>query len=100
MNITTPWQDSQLSHLILTPIGLGLAVELIFWKGLVRDTLYPQRLALTSPTIGGCSVGIVHLRTTGHGDFSTNLRRDTDYPTADFHSFPQSLQAIIGLVPR
>jgi hypothetical protein len=28
-----------------------------------RDNLYPQKLALTSPTSGGCSVGIVHLRT-------------------------------------
>jgi hypothetical protein len=27
-----------------------------------RDTLYPQKLALTSPTSGGRSVGIVHLR--------------------------------------
>jgi hypothetical protein len=27
------------------------------------DTLYPQKLALTSPTIGGRSVGIVRLRT-------------------------------------
>jgi hypothetical protein len=31
------------------------------------DTLYPQKLALTSPTSGGCSVGIVRLRTKGHG---------------------------------
>jgi hypothetical protein len=30
----------------------------------LRNTLYPQRLALTSPTSGGCSVGIVRLRTT------------------------------------
>jgi hypothetical protein len=28
-----------------------------------RDTLYPQKLTLTSPTIGGRSVGIVRLRT-------------------------------------
>jgi hypothetical protein len=28
-----------------------------------RDTLYPQKLALTSPTIGGRSVGKVRLRT-------------------------------------
>jgi hypothetical protein len=27
------------------------------------DTLYPQKLALTSPTWGGCSVGLVRLRT-------------------------------------
>jgi hypothetical protein len=28
-----------------------------------RVTLYPQKLALTSPTSGGLSVGIVHSRT-------------------------------------
>jgi hypothetical protein len=28
-----------------------------------RGTLYPQKLALTSPTSGGLSVGIVHSRT-------------------------------------
>jgi hypothetical protein len=27
-----------------------------------RDTLYPQKLALTSPTRGGRSVGIVRMR--------------------------------------
>jgi hypothetical protein len=32
-----------------------------------RDTLYPQNLALTSPTSGGHSVGIVRLRTKRHG---------------------------------
>jgi hypothetical protein len=32
-----------------------------------RDRLYPQKLALTSPTSGGRSVGIVRLRTKGHG---------------------------------
>jgi hypothetical protein len=32
-----------------------------------RHTLYPQKLALTSPTSGGRSVGIVRLRTTSHG---------------------------------
>jgi hypothetical protein len=32
-----------------------------------RDTLYPQKLALTSPTSGGRSVGIVRLRTKDHG---------------------------------
>jgi hypothetical protein len=36
-----------------------------------RDTLYPQKLALTSPTSGGRSVGIVHLRTKGHGAIVT-----------------------------
>jgi hypothetical protein len=28
-----------------------------------RDTLYPQKLALTSPTSGGRSVGVVRSRT-------------------------------------
>jgi hypothetical protein len=36
-----------------------------------RDTLYPQKLALTSPTSDGRSVGIVRLRTKSHGVFST-----------------------------
>jgi hypothetical protein len=31
-----------------------------------RDILYPLKLALTSPTSGGRSVGIVRLRTTDH----------------------------------
>jgi hypothetical protein len=35
-----------------------------------RDTLYPKKLALTTPTSGGRSVGIVRLRTKGHGVFS------------------------------
>jgi hypothetical protein len=38
-----------------------------------RDTLYPQKLALTSPTSGGRSVGIVRLRTEGHGAFTVGL---------------------------
>jgi hypothetical protein len=36
---------------------------------LPRDTLYPQKLALTSPTSGGRAVGIVRLRTKDHGVF-------------------------------
>jgi hypothetical protein len=32
-----------------------------------RDTLYPQKLVLTSPTSGGRSVGMVRLRTKSHG---------------------------------
>jgi hypothetical protein len=31
------------------------------------DTLYPQKLVPTSPTSGGRSVGVIRLRTTGHG---------------------------------
>jgi hypothetical protein len=34
-----------------------------------RNTLYPQKLALTSPISGGRSVGIVRLRTKSHGVF-------------------------------
>jgi hypothetical protein len=39
-------------------------------------TLYPQKLALTSPTNDGCSVGIVHLRTeaTEFSSFSTHWK--------------------------
>jgi hypothetical protein len=32
-----------------------------------RDTLYPQKLALTLSTSGGRSIGIVRVRTKGHG---------------------------------
>jgi hypothetical protein len=32
-----------------------------------RNTFYPQKLALTSPTSGGRSAGIVRLHTKGHG---------------------------------
>jgi hypothetical protein len=38
-----------------------------------RDTLYQQKLAPTSPTSGGRSVGIVRLRTISHGVFSRLL---------------------------
>jgi hypothetical protein len=38
-----------------------------------RDILYPQKLALTSLTSGGRSVGIVHLRTKSHGVFLYNI---------------------------
>jgi hypothetical protein len=38
--------------------------DLLRWP---RDTLYPQKLELTSPTNGGRSEGIVRLRTKGHG---------------------------------
>jgi hypothetical protein len=37
-----------------------------------RDILYPQKLALTSPTSDGRSVGIVRLRTKA-AEFSFNL---------------------------
>jgi hypothetical protein len=39
-----------------------------------RNTVYPQKLALTWPTSGGRSVGIVHLRTKGYGVFFINKR--------------------------
>jgi hypothetical protein len=38
--------------------------DLLRWP---RDILYPQKLALASPTSRGRSVGIVRLRTKGHG---------------------------------
>jgi hypothetical protein len=44
-----------------------------------RDTLYPQKLALTSPTSGGRSVGIVCLRTKSHrGGEGLKLLRRTE----------------------
>jgi hypothetical protein len=41
-----------------------------------RDTLYPQKLALTSPTSGGRSVGRVRLWTKGHGVNQYMWKRD------------------------
>jgi hypothetical protein len=40
-----------------------------------HNTLYPQRLALTSPTSGGCSVCIVRMRTTAT-EFSFSYYRN------------------------
>jgi hypothetical protein len=80
--------------------------------------LYPQRLALTSSTSGGCSVGIVRLRTTAT-EFSSSLCevtfirlsiRHNDQATGymaeetDFHfrrvqesySSPHSLDLLLG----
>jgi hypothetical protein len=44
-----------------------------------RDTLYPQKLALTSPTSGGRSVGVVRLRTkaTEFVSFMVKIRNKT-----------------------
>jgi hypothetical protein len=39
-----------------------------------RSTLYPQKLALISPTIGGRSVGIVSLQTQATGLYSIHRR--------------------------
>jgi hypothetical protein len=71
-------------------VGLGrgplslmrIIKELLEWKGsgsgqenrinrsvALTTTLYPQKLALTSPTSGGRSVDIVRLRTKGDGFF-------------------------------
>jgi hypothetical protein len=38
-----------------------------------RDTLYPLKWSLTSPTSGGRSVGIVRLRTTGQGVYQYGI---------------------------
>jgi hypothetical protein len=45
--------------------------------GWPRNTLYPQKLALTSLTSGGRSVGIVRLRTTSHGVYVIFQNRQT-----------------------
>jgi hypothetical protein len=47
-----------------------------------RDTLYPQKLALTSPTGGGRSVGIVSLWTKDHGVFSLIITFYRKKPTS------------------
>jgi hypothetical protein len=46
--------------------GSGLGNRKLTAVG-IRDTLYPLKSALTWPTGGGRSVGIVRLRTKGHG---------------------------------
>jgi hypothetical protein len=59
------------------PMTLLILVTEINGRGdLLRqphDTLYPQKLTLTSTTSGGRSVGIIRLRITGHGVFSCLL---------------------------
>jgi hypothetical protein len=45
-----------------------------------RDTLYPQKFALTSPTSGCSSVGIFRLRTKGHEVFLSNEDYRLAYP--------------------
>jgi hypothetical protein len=45
-----------------------------------RDTFYPQKLALTSPTSGDRSVGIVRLRTKGHGVWFIICRKKFVFP--------------------
>jgi hypothetical protein len=50
--------------------GFGQENRIDSWRDPLRwprDTFYTQKLALTSPTSGGLSVGIVRLRTKGHG---------------------------------
>jgi hypothetical protein len=89
-----PGFDSRLYQIFWEVLGLergplslvGIIEELLEWKssgsGLENringrrdplrwpcDKLYPQKLALTSPACGRRSVGIVCLRTKGHGVF-------------------------------
>jgi hypothetical protein len=50
--------------------GFGLGTDITGCRDPSRwpyDTLYPKKLALTSSTSGGCSVGIVCLQTKSHG---------------------------------
>jgi hypothetical protein len=45
-----------------------------------RGTLYPQKLAITSPTSGGCSVGVVRSRTQAtEFSFSLGLAIEEEY---------------------
>jgi hypothetical protein len=87
-----PWFDSRRYQIFWEVVGLErgplsfvrIIEELLEWKSSgsgqqnrindrgdpllwPRDTLYPQKLDLTSPTSDGRSVGIVRLRTKGHG---------------------------------
>jgi hypothetical protein len=92
--IRGPGFDSRLYQIFWEVVGLErgplslvrIIEELLEWKssgsGLenringrrdplrwLRETLYPRKLALTSPTSGGRSVGIVRLRAKGNGVF-------------------------------
>jgi hypothetical protein len=64
-------ETNKTKYLDVVSINFPLAIYtsskfrlLIFWP---RDTLYPQKLALTSLTSGSRSVCIVRLRTKVHG---------------------------------
>jgi hypothetical protein len=50
-----------------------------------RDTLYPKMLALTSPTCGSRSVGIVRLRTKSHGVLPSVRKKQLENSWTDFH---------------
>ena len=63
---------------ILTAMGIRCADHV--------TPLYPQKLALTSPTGGGRSVGIVRSRT-GHGVFFY-VRRDEFHQNSKKKGFP------------
>jgi hypothetical protein len=52
--------QGSIKHILPVFIYLFIYLFSLRWP---RNTLYPQKLALTSPTSGGRSVGIVRLRT-------------------------------------
>jgi hypothetical protein len=58
-----------------------------------RDTFYPQTLALTSPTSGGRSVGIVHSRTKAtEFSFISNKLFNLNFNTYPSHEEPDMIQ--------
>jgi hypothetical protein len=57
--------------------------------------LYPQKLALTSPTSDSRSVGIVRLRTIGHGVCFSYMNKYRNLRTFDYT--PGTGQAVTGL---
>jgi hypothetical protein len=72
LQIQSPEFDSRRYQIFWEVVGLEFGQENrindrgdpLRWP---RDTLYPQKLSLTSPTSGCRSVGIIRLRTKSHG---------------------------------
>jgi hypothetical protein len=78
--------QSKLYHAVTHPIYTRIGDPLL-WP---HDTLYPQKLALTSPTSGGRSVGIVHSRTKAT-EFSLGDGMESIGTAAVLRSFVDSL---------
>jgi hypothetical protein len=68
---------------------------------LTRDTLYPQKLTLTSPTSGDRSIGIVRLRAKDTEFFygAYNITLLSDYPPLISESYEITLSSLCLCIP-